>query len=37
MRTIAQFVESDVTLQKLREIGVDYAQGFGISKPVPIA
>lgn len=37
MRTIAQFVESDATLQKLREIGVDYAQGFGISKPGPIA
>jgi EAL domain-containing protein (putative c-di-GMP-specific phosphodiesterase class I)/PAS domain-containing protein len=37
MRTIAGFVESDATLEKLREIGVDYAQGFGISKPGPIA
>ena len=37
MRTIAEFVESDDTLAKLREIGVDYAQGFGISKPGPIA
>jgi len=37
MRTIAEFVESDATLEKLREIGVDYAQGFGISKPGPIA
>jgi len=37
MRTIAEFVESDATLEKLREIGMDYAQGFGISKPGPIA
>jgi EAL domain-containing protein (putative c-di-GMP-specific phosphodiesterase class I)/PAS domain-containing protein len=37
IRTIAAFVESDATLGKLREIGTDYAQGFGISKPGPIA
>ena len=37
MRTIAAFVESDATIEKLREIGVNYAQGFGISKPGPIA
>jgi EAL domain-containing protein (putative c-di-GMP-specific phosphodiesterase class I) len=37
MRTIAEFVESGDTLAKLREIGVDYAQGFGIGKPGPIA
>ncbi len=37
MRIIAEFVESDATLEKLREIGVDYAQGFGIQKPAPIA
>jgi EAL domain-containing protein (putative c-di-GMP-specific phosphodiesterase class I) len=37
MRTVAEFVESDATIEKLREIGVDYAQGFGISMPGPIA
>ena len=37
MRTIAEFVESDEILAKLREIGIDYAQGFGISKPGPLA
>ena len=37
LRTIASFVESDGTLEKLREIGTDYVQGFGISKPGPIA
>lgn len=37
MHTIAEFVESDDTRAKLREIGVDYAQGFGIGRPGPIA
>jgi EAL domain-containing protein (putative c-di-GMP-specific phosphodiesterase class I) len=36
IRTIGQFVETDETLAKLREIGVDYAQGFGIARPGPI-
>jgi EAL domain-containing protein (putative c-di-GMP-specific phosphodiesterase class I) len=35
-RTIAEFVESKKTLDKLREIGVDYVQGFGIARPEPI-
>jgi PAS domain S-box-containing protein len=34
--TIAEFVESAQTLAKLRELGVDLAQGFGISRPRPI-
>jgi len=37
LRTIAEFVESKETLRKLREIGVDYVQGFGIARPAPIA
>ena len=37
MHTIAEFVESGDTLAKLREAGVDYAQGFGIGRPGPIA
>jgi len=36
MRTIAECVESAETLLRLREIGVDYAQGFGIASPCPI-
>ncbi len=36
IRTIAEFVEDDRTVAKLREIGVDYAQGFGIDRPGPI-
>jgi EAL domain-containing protein (putative c-di-GMP-specific phosphodiesterase class I) len=30
-------VENKETLAKLREIGVDYVQGFGIARPEPIA
>jgi len=36
VRTIAEFVESRETLDKLRELGVDYVQGFGIARPGPI-
>ena len=32
-KTIAEFVENDAILQELKKIGVDYAQGYGISKP----
>ena len=35
-KTIAEFVEDDAILAKLAEIGVDYAQGYGIGKPGPI-
>jgi EAL domain-containing protein (putative c-di-GMP-specific phosphodiesterase class I) len=37
IRTIAEFVEEAETLERLRAIGVDYAQGFGISRPGPLA
>ncbi len=33
--TVAEFVEDDAILEKLREIGVDYAQGYGLGRPVP--
>lgn len=36
LKTIAEFVEDEAILEKLREIGVDYAQGYGIARPVPI-
>jgi EAL domain-containing protein (putative c-di-GMP-specific phosphodiesterase class I) len=35
--TIAETVETREALTKLREIGVDYVQGFGIARPGPIA
>lgn len=37
IRTVAESVENKETLNKLREIGVDYVQGFGIAYPAPIA
>lgn len=33
VQTIAEFVESDETVTKLKEVGIDFAQGFGISRP----
>ena len=36
MKTIAEFVESEEILRELERIGVDYAQGFGIAKPIPL-
>jgi diguanylate cyclase (GGDEF)-like protein/PAS domain S-box-containing protein len=37
MRTIAEFVENDAILAKLKVLGVDYAQGYGIHRPEPLA
>ncbi len=36
MKTIAEYVENDDIVSVLNEIGVDYAQGFGIEKPILI-
>lgn len=37
VRTVAELVENEETIAKLRELGVDFAQGFGISQPRPLA
>ena len=36
LKTIAEFVESVDVMDKLKLIGVDFAQGFSIEKPQPI-
>ena len=36
LKTIAEYVENDATLQLLRQMGVDYAQGFAIHRPGPL-
>jgi EAL domain-containing protein (putative c-di-GMP-specific phosphodiesterase class I) len=36
VKTIAEMVESEDTITSLREIGIDFAQGFGISRPRPL-
>ena len=37
VRTIAEHVESQETLEILREIGVDFAQGYHTGRPLPLA
>ena len=36
IRTIAEFVENKAIADQLREIGVDFAQGYHFSKPEPL-
>ena len=36
IKTIAEFVENQETMQALCEINVDYAQGYFIGKPSPM-
>jgi EAL domain-containing protein (putative c-di-GMP-specific phosphodiesterase class I) len=35
IRTTAEYVENDAILERLRGMGVDYAQGFGLHTPQP--
>ncbi|WP_265576586.1 EAL domain-containing protein [Nostoc sp. LEGE 12450] len=35
LQTIAEFVENDAILEKVKAIGVDYAQGYSIAEPCP--
>ncbi len=35
LKTIAEFVETDEILAHLRSIGIDYGQGYALSKPQP--
>jgi EAL domain-containing protein (putative c-di-GMP-specific phosphodiesterase class I) len=36
VRSIAEFVEKLATLEKLKKLGVDYAQGYGIEMPAAL-
>ncbi|QIZ78568.1 putative bifunctional diguanylate cyclase/phosphodiesterase [Ferrimonas lipolytica] len=37
IQTVAEFVEDQEILQRLREIGITYAQGYGIARPQDLA
>lgn len=37
LRTIAEFVEDNATIELLRTLDVDYAQGYAVMKPAPLA
>jgi EAL domain-containing protein (putative c-di-GMP-specific phosphodiesterase class I) len=36
LETVAEFVDRPEILQRVREIGIDYAQGFLLHRPEPI-
>ena len=36
LKTVAEFVDKPAVLQRVRELGIDYAQGFLLHKPEPI-
>lgn len=36
VRTIAELVETQATLDRLVQAGVDYVQGFGVARPAPL-
>jgi len=36
LKTIAEYVESPAILDKVRSLGIDYIQGYEISKPLPL-
>lgn len=36
LRTVAEFVENQAILERLRILGVDFAQGYGVHKPEPL-
>ena len=36
IQTIAEWVEDEATAALMREIGVDYVQGFGVARPRPL-
>ena len=37
IHTVAEFVQDERTLHMLRELGVDYVQGYLIGRPVPLS
>ncbi len=37
IETVAEFVENQAIVEELRRIGVNYAQGYHIGKPLPVA
>lgn len=36
LKTIAEYVENTAVLEKVRALGIDYAQGYAISRPKPL-
>lgn len=36
LKTVAEYLENDELISLARSIGIDYGQGYGIAKPVPL-
>jgi EAL domain-containing protein (putative c-di-GMP-specific phosphodiesterase class I) len=36
MKTVAEWAESEGVLKMLKDIGIDYAQGYLLAQPVPL-
>jgi len=36
VRSIAEFVEDAATREQLRQVGIDFVQGFGVARPEPL-
>jgi EAL domain-containing protein (putative c-di-GMP-specific phosphodiesterase class I) len=36
LRTVAEYAETEAIVEQLRRMGVDYAQGFAVGRPVPL-
>ena len=36
LETIAEYVENDAVLNILRDLKIDFVQGYGIARPVPL-
>jgi EAL domain-containing protein (putative c-di-GMP-specific phosphodiesterase class I) len=37
IETIAEFAHNEAILERLARLGVDYAQGYAIGAPIPLA
>ena len=37
LKTIGEFAESDAITERLKSVGTDYAQGYGIARPKPLS
>ncbi|MGB5347065.1 MAG: EAL domain-containing protein, partial [Woeseia sp.] len=36
-RTVAEYVENDLILQRMKQRGIDFAQGYRFGKPQPLS
>jgi len=37
MKTVAEFIENEAIIKTVKEIGIDYLQGYAIAEPMPLA